>query len=286
MLPPFRLLQPKTVPEAAGELARLRDSARVYAGGAELLLLLRHGLLEADYLVDVKGIPELGELTWDGSALRLGAALTHQRLETDPLVAERLPLLAEAERHVGNIRVRCQGTLGGNLCFADPHADPPTALLVHDPAVTLWGPGGPRSLPLEEFLVGTYETALQPDELLTHLAVDPLPPDWTGSFLRIERFARPTANAAVAARRRDGEIDEVRIAVGCVGPKAMRLRELEGDLRGLTLEAALHAIAASSAYLRGALDPVDDLLGSADYKVHVTAVLLRRALEAAWKGTP
>src|SRR5204862_5056904 len=128
---PFRVLTPTSVAEAASELDRLADAAKVYAGGAELLLLMRHGLLEPEYLVNIKRVPGLHGIEWDGGALRIGAAVTHRELEHSAAVHERVPTLGEAEHHIGNIRVRNQGTIGGNLCFADPHADPGTALLVH-----------------------------------------------------------------------------------------------------------------------------------------------------------
>lgn len=267
--------------EASAELERLGDQALVYAGGAELLLLMRHGLLQPDYLVNIKLIPGLHEINWDGQMLRIGAAVTHRQLESDSLVHGRAPTLGEAERHVGNIRVRTQGTLGGNLCFADPHADPGPALLVHDASVTVAGAQGTRELPLDDFFVSTYETALHPSELLTEVQVPPLPAGWGWAFERIERFYRPTANAAVAVGRSNGHIEDARLAVGCVGPRAVRLRELEDKLRGLEVGEAVRAIGDSKRYLTEQLEPVSDLLGSADYKIHITSVLLGRGLERA-----
>ena len=276
MLKPFRVREPTTIKEAVSELDG--DQARVYAGGAELILLLRHGLLEAGTLVNINGISVLKEISWDGENLLMGATVTHRRLETDPLVHQHLPMLAYAESHIGNIRVRCQGTLGGNLCFADPHADPATALLVHEASVGIAGHNGNRQLPLDEFLVGMYETALQPDELLTQVKVPPLPPGWGHGYLRIEQFYRPTVNVAAAAKLNDGSIESVRLAVGCVGPKAQRLPELEAKLSGSTLAEAEQLTAEAKPYLTEQLQPVDDLLGSADYKIHVTSVLLKNAL--------
>lgn len=285
MLSPFRLLSPTTVPEAAAELDRLGEAARIYAGGAELLLLMRHGLLEPDYLVNIKGVPSLHATSWDGEVLRLGAAVTHRELERAQLVSDHAPTLAQAERHIGNIRVRTQGTLGGNLCFADPHADPGTALLVHDASVTLEGPRGSRDLPLDEFFVSTYETALDPSELLTEVQVPPLPARWGWAFERIERFYRPTVNAAAAIAAEYGHIAGARLAVGCVGPRAMRLPELEARLRGLSYADARAQIADSGSYLDERLEPVSDLLGASDYKIHVTKVLLARAIEGALART-
>jgi carbon-monoxide dehydrogenase medium subunit len=276
MLKPFRLLEPNTVAEAAAEL--VGEETKIYAGGAELLLLLRHGLLDAATLVNIKRIASLNEVSWDGSNLSIGATVTHHRLETHPLVREHLPMLAQAESHIGNIRVRSQGTLGGNLCFADPHADPATALLVHEATVTVAGKETNRQLGMKEFLVGMYETALQPDELLTQVQVPPLPAGWGHAYLRIERFYRPTVNVAAAVRLSDGKLDGVRLAVGCVGPKAQRLHELEAKISGLPLEEAERVATESKPYITNELHPVDDLLGSADYKIHVTSVLLKKAL--------
>lgn len=285
MISPFKVLNPTTVPEAAAELDRLGDAARIYAGGAELLLLMRQGLVEPDYLVNIKQVPHLHDIRWDGGALHLGAAVTHRQLEYNPLVHQHAPTLGEAEHNIGNIRVRNQGTIGGNLCFADPHADPGTALLVHDASVAIEGPGESREMALDEFFVSTYETALEPNELLTEVIVAPLPAGWGWSFERIERFYRPTVNAAVALATDDGHLSDVRIAVGCVGPRALRLRDLEVKLQGIGTAEAPRVIADSGAYLTELLEPVGDLLGGADYKIHVTAVLLGRAFEDALART-
>lgn len=281
MLKPFRVLDPTTVAEAASELGRLGEQARVYAGGAELVLLLRHGILVADYLVNVKGIPGLNAVAWDDGVVRIGATTVHHRLETDPLVRERLPLFAYAESHVGNVRVRNQGTVGGNLCFADPHADVATALLVHDATLQVANASATRELTLGEFLVGTYATALEPDELLTDIRVPPLPTGWGHAYLRVEQFYRPTLNVAAVVERQNGNLGHVRLAVGCIGPKAVRLPELEARLSGLTLADAQQAVAEARAYLADQLEPVDDLLGSAEYKLHLAGVLIGRALAQA-----
>lgn len=278
MLRPFHLLEPTTVAEATSELDRLGDQAQVYAGGAELLLLMRLGLLEPDYLVNIKPIPALDGISVDRGVVRIGATVTHHRLEGDPVVRERLPMLAFAESQVANPRVRNQGTLGGNLCFADPHSDPHAPLLVHDATVTLWGEREERTLRLDEFLLGTFETALQWNEILGEVQVPPLPDNYGHAYLRIERFQRPTLSVAVAILWERGRVAASRLAVGCVGPRALRLTELERNIQGLSLGEAQRVVTGSKSYLRENLQPEDDLLGSADYKVHVAAVQLGRAL--------
>ncbi len=284
MLKPFRILEPTTVAEAARELGRLGDDAKVYAGGAELVLLLRHGLVQARALVNIKGIGSLNEISGNAGGVRIGSTVTHHRLETDSLVRERLPLLAYAESHVGNIRVRCQGTLGGNLCFADPHADPGTVLSAYEAVVRLAGLGGERRLPVTDFLLGMYETALKPDEILMDVEVPPLPKDWRWSYQRVERFYRPTLNIAAVGKAKGDKLEKVRLAVGCVGMKAERLSELEEKIPGLSLQEALKVIGESRSYLSDRLQPVDDLLGSAEYKLYITGTLLGRAVEELIQG--
>ena len=278
MLRPFRVLEPTTVAEAASELDRLGEQVQVYAGGAELLLLMRLGLLRPDYLVNVKGIAALDGISSDGQVVRIGATATHHQLAGDAAVREHVPLLAYAESQVANPRVRSVGTLGGNLCFADPHSDPHAPLLVHEATVTLGSKGRERQLRLDEFLLGSFETALQPDEILCEVQVPLLPPGYGQACLRVERFQRPTLNVAVAARWDQGRVAAARMAVGCVGRRAMRLADLEGRVQGLTAEEAQVVIAGSKPYLREELRPEDDLLGSVAYKVQIAAVQLGRAL--------
>lgn len=281
MLPSFRVLNPTTVVEAVGELARLGDQARVYGGGTELLVLLRHKLVQTDHLLNIKPIAALSGIRRQGDVVSIGATVTHRDLETDPLVRENLPMLAQAESQVANIRVRSQGTLGGNLCFNDPHSDPATALLVYDASVTVHGSGGKRTMLLSEFLVGLYATALEPDELLVEVNVPRLPAGFGSAYLRIHRLQRPTLGVAAAGRLEKGRIGEIRLAVGCVGPKAQRLTDLESKMRGVTVGEAGRVIGEAKPYLKALLDPMDDLLGSAEYKLYLTGVLLKRALTQA-----
>jgi carbon-monoxide dehydrogenase medium subunit len=281
VLQPFRVLTPASIEEASAELVRLGERATIYAGGAELILLLRYGMVHAEYLINIKCINGLSEISWDGQTVQIGATVTHHRLETDSLIRERLPLLAGAESQIANIRVRNQGTLGGNLCFNDPHSDPGTALLVHQAEVILARKDGLRQIPLADFLSGMYATALEPGELLQKVLVAPLPVGWGAAYLRVHRYQRPTLNVAVAAKLQNGTVEDTRLAVGCVGPKPQRLSELEAKICGEKLDGAQRIFADSKPYLKDKLEPVDDLLGSADYKIYMAAVLLSRALSQA-----
>jgi xanthine dehydrogenase iron-sulfur cluster and FAD-binding subunit A len=279
MLPTFKLLRPTTVSEAASELRRLGDSAKLYAGGAELALLMRHGLVDPEYFIDIKSIPDLGRIAAIGSAVTIGACATHHRIERDPVVRAQLPAFAYAESQVANIRVRAQGTLGGNLCFNDPHSDPGTALLIHEATVTVANGSGRRQMRLEDFLGEMYATALEADELLVSVDAPLLPDGWGSSYHRVHRYQRPTLGVAAAAQFAGGRIEGVRLAVGCVSAKPMRLPDLEREIVGADIQNARRLIQERKAYLRELLQPVDDLLGSAAYKLYMTQVLLGRALE-------
>jgi aerobic carbon-monoxide dehydrogenase medium subunit len=279
MLGSLQLLQPTTVDEASGALRDFAERGTVYAGGAELLLLIRHGLLQSEILVDVKKIDRLHGITWNDGALSVGACVTHHTLETNPLVRKHAPSFAYAESQVANVRVRNQGTLGGNLCFNDPHSDPGTVLLIHNASVTLGSQRGERQIPLHDFFLDAYETALEPDELILDVQIPSLPSGMISAYLRLHRFQRPTLGVATAVKMNDGTIAESRLAVGCVGPKAQRLVDLEAKLNGSSLSDAKRVLAEQKNYLRDLLRPVDDLLGSADYKLYMTGVLLGEALE-------
>jgi carbon-monoxide dehydrogenase medium subunit len=281
MLGSLQLLQPTTVDEASGALRDFAERGKVYAGGAELLLLMRHGLLQSEILVDIKKIERLHGIAWASDALSVGACVTHHTLERNPLVREHAPSFAYAESQVANVRVRNQGTLGGNLCFNDPHSDPGTVLLVHNASVTLGSQRGERQIPLHDFFLDVYETALEPDELILDVQIPSLPGGMISAYLRLHRFQRPTLGVAAAVKLNDGAIAESRLAVGCVGPKAQRLAELETKINGSSVNGAKRILAEQKNYLRDVLRPVDDLLGSADYKLYMTGVMLGEALEQA-----
>ena len=284
MLQSLQLIQPTTVQEASRAVMEFGEKAKLYAGGAELLLLLRNGLVDAEVLVDVKKIERLHRVTLVGDTLRIGACVTHHALATSALVREHAPSFAYAESQVANVRVRNQGTLGGNLAFNDPHSDPGTVLLVHNTSVTIGNAKGERRLALEDFFVDMYATALEASELLLEVEIPSLPAGMNSSYLRLHRYQRPTLGVAVAARIASGIIDEARLAVGCVGPKAQRLTELEGKIKGATLSEAKKIVAEEKITLRDLLRPVDDLLGSAEYKLYMTGVMLGDALEQASKS--
>lgn len=285
MLRPFELHQPATVAEASRLRSRYGDDAGFYAGGTELLLVMKEGLLRYAHLVDLKTIPGLDRIAHDAGSgtLRLGALATHTSIEHSPAVARHFPLLAEVERGVANVRVKNVGTIGGNLCFAEPHADPGTLCVACGATVRLEGATGGRDVAADDFFVGAYETARGADDVLTEVRLPVPGPHTRGAYLKFGFHERPTLGVAVILTLDPGHrhVSDARVAVGCVNPRPTRLRDVETKLTGRTVAEALRTLDEISQAVDGAVTPADDLHGSAEYKTEMAKVFVRRATRAA-----
>lgn len=263
-LPAFTLHRPRELDEVL-ELLRVHgEDAAIYMGGTELLLLMKLGFAQPGHLVDAKQIAELAHLSVLEDQLLIGASVTHRRLERHRDLGLVLPALVSLERRVANVRVRNVGTLGGNLCFAEPHSDPAVLLTALEAEVELASPSGRRWLPISQFLLGAFSTALGPEEVLVRVRV-PLPrPGTVVGYERIAFKERP--DAAVAVTR--GPLG-ARVVVGAVGPRPERVPEAEEQLLHGDLDAAAAAVTAQ-------VEATDTAIG-ADYRAHLAGVLLQRA---------
>jgi carbon-monoxide dehydrogenase medium subunit len=278
VLAAFELHRPATVAEAASLLVARPDAA-LYAGGTELLLLMKAGLVRPANVIDVKRIPDLDGLVDGDDALTIGATVTHRRLERSPVVQTRWPLVAGVAAHVANVRVRNVGTVGGNLAFADPHSDLATLFLVFDAMVRLASTAGARELPLGDFVRGPYETARRIDEVLTGVRLRAWPAGTVGVYVKFGLHERPTLGVALTLTvDGDRRVRAARLAVGCVSQRPHRIEAAERALVGRPLGDSSDEFAALAA---AAVDPVSDLHGGADYKRELTRVFARRALAAA-----
>ncbi len=292
MIPRFALVRPDDLPAAVAAWERAAGDGAYYAGGTELLQVMKMGLAQYATLIDLKRLPELRgiEVGTDGW-LRIGSTSTHREIERSPAVASHTPALADLERHVANVRVRNTGTLGGNLAFAEPHSDPATFLLAAGATVTLSGPGGPRTLPIGEFVLGPLFTALEPGEILVEIRVPPRRRGEGRAYEKIAFFERPAASVAVRVAVSDGSLAETTVAVGSITEQPMVVAAAGEALVGADATAAIAALdgrrhtaddpVGQSLEALADVDVVADLNGSADYKREITAVLLRRALGRA-----
>src|SRR5438132_12475197 len=188
----FTVHQPKDTAEASEMLAQFGEKARLYAGGTELLLAMKHDLLRYEHLVDVKTVPGLDRIEAKDSVLLIGSAVTHRVIERSALVKEKLPVLSEMETNVANVRVRATGTLGGNLCFAEPHSDPATLLLALEAKAQVQGKNGTRSLRIDKLIAGAYETSLGADELLADVEIPELSKAQRAAYVKFQTHERPT----------------------------------------------------------------------------------------------
>lgn len=280
----FEYVEPDSLGEALAVLAEHGEDAKPLAGGTGLLNLMKQRLVQPAYLVGLRRVAqrsELGGIQAD-SGLDIGASCSQREIETSPLVRERAPLLAETLHQVATVRIRTSATLGGALAHADPNQDPPAALLVLDARVRVASTRGERTVPLREFFVDYYETALHPDELITHVEIPDLPPESGAAYVTfLPQTHDDYATVAAAARvsLRDGRIGEARIALIAAGPIPFRAAAAEAALRGQRPSPQLAADAA--ALVADEVEPVADFRGSEAFKRDMAVVMVRRAIDRA-----
>ncbi|MDP6560066.1 MAG: xanthine dehydrogenase family protein subunit M [Candidatus Binatia bacterium] len=290
MLRPFFLEEPETVQEASALLARYGESAKIYAGGTELLLAMKESLLRSERLINIKKISSMDQVKEEDGLFRIGALVTHRKLEDNAILGKRLSAWVTLEQNVANVRIRGVGTIGGNLCFAEPHSDPGVLLVALNASVILEKGSSRREIPMENFFLDAFETSLQPDEILTEIRVPMPPPEASVRYLKFGHLERPSAGVALYLRFDPGKktIAEARVAVGSVGPRPRRVDEAGDLLRGMPVNQSADHIARAGVIAGRASEAVGDIHGPADYKEHIVQVLLKRAFHSAcrqnWLG--
>jgi carbon-monoxide dehydrogenase medium subunit len=276
----FDFLQPASVGEASRMLADLGDDARVFAGGTALMLAMRQRLLSPKAVVSLSRIEALRGIHFNArEGLRIGALSRHTDVAQSSLVRAHYPALASMAARVANPQVRNQGTIGGNLCYADPTTDPPGCLLALGAQIVLGSARGERTLDMEAFLVDYFTTALEPDEVLLEIRLPPPEAGSAGMYTRLLRTAaehRPLANVTLLARREGRVCRGARLAVGASTPIAVRLRRAESFLEGRTVDAETAAEAAG--IVAADIAPLSDTRGSADYRRDMVRAITRRTI--------
>ncbi len=284
----FEFLEPASVAEASRMLAAHGDDCRVIAGGTALLLALRQRMAAPTHLVSLGRIAALRGITWDEQlGLRIGALTPHAELARSPLVRERVPMLAHMAAHMANPQIRNQGTLGGNLCYADPATDPPTCLIALGAEICVAGPQGERIVAAEDFVVDYYTTALQPDEIVTAIRVPPLPAGHAGRYTRFKRTAaehRPLVNAAVSVVRSGALCSAARVVVGASVPIPARVPRAEALLQ--QGDVSLETVAAAADAAAQDIFALSDSRGSEDYRRDMVRVVVRRTLQSLFELSP
>lgn len=279
---PPRYFAPLTVMEATRLLAELGEGACIIAGGTDLVVRIRDGLVRPTALVDIERISDLAVIARQDGGLRIGATVRIAALTGSTEVGHRAPALAEAGAQMGGVQLRNLATVGGNLASAVPSADLAPPLLSLDAVVRIVGPSSERILPVEALFVGPHRTALHPDEVLTAVEIPPMRSGCGAAFLKFgKRSAQVLAvvNAAAWVRIQEGAIAEARIALGAVAPTPMRARSAEEVLRGRPPDPRLLDAAGDAAASEAR--PISDMRASADFRREICRVLVRRTLERA-----
>ena len=277
----FEYHTPASVDEALAIMGRYDGEARVLAGGQSLVPLMNFRLATPRAIVDLNRIAELAYVGEDGEIVRIGSMTRQRRLEFEPLVAAKLPLLREALRWVGHLPTRSRGTIGGSIAHADPSAEIPMVLQALEGEIVARGSQGERRIAAQNLFHAALTTSLAPLEIITEVRLPAMPAQ---AGYAVEEFARRKGDFAIAAVAvtlvRDGErCTKARLATAGVGPIPIRLRDAEAVLeqKGLSEDAITEAADRAAAEV----DPVSDLNGSAEYRRHLTGVLTSRAVAKA-----
>jgi len=273
---------PGTLPEALALLSKYGDDAKVLSGGQSLLPLLKLRLGQTGHLIDIGRIPGLEYIREEGGLLRIGGRTRESALEGSEVIRSRYPILHDTAKVIADPLVRNMATLGGNLAHGDPGNDHPATMLALGAQVVATGPKGERVIPIEQFFLGLFRTALRPDEVLTEIRI-PVPPARSGgAYLKLERKVGDYATAAAAAQvtlGSGGAIERVGLALTNVGPTPVKAVDAEKFLVGKKPDAATLGEAAQRAAKRAS--PSADRRGSVEYKREMARVLATRALKLA-----
>lgn len=285
MIKDFHYLRPNTVSEALELIATYKDDCKIICGGQSLLILMRQGLVATEYLIDIKRVQELNHIEYDSTqGLRIGATTTHRAIETSALIKEKCTVLADMEVKLASIQVRNWGTIGGNLAHADAAGDPAPVLMTLDASVNVGSARGERIIPLDEFYVGLFETALEEDEIILEIHVPPIPARTASFYEKFNLLQSDQGIVAVGASvtlNSDSTCKQARIALGNSGPVTMRAKQAEQLLVGKKPSDELMeevGLAASEE-----AEPIADIHASEEYRRHLVKVLTGRMVKNAWE---
>ncbi len=274
----FEYVKPKDMDEALQVFSLYREKARALAGGTDLIVHLKENLARPEVVVDLKALTELSGFALKGGVLRLGALVTFSDLIGSAVIEKKFPLLWEASLTVASQGVRNRATVAGNICSAVPSADSAPVLAVYDAEVLVRGMKGERRIPIGEWFTGPKKTALLPDELVTAIELKLPEKKHAGCYMKLSRYeGEDLAQGGIAALAFAD--NTYRVAVCALGPRPSRCPKTEAVLNGSKLGEKVLA-KAKEAILQE-VSPITDIRSSKEYRLHMTQIMLERALEKA-----
>ena len=270
-----------SVTQALALLAEHGDGANVLAGGQSLMPTLNMRLSKPDLLIDINRLEDLAGISGEDDAVRIGALTRHAAVQQSPIVAEHLPLIAEAMPHVAHVAVRNRGTFGGSIALADPAAELPACILALGATITVESVRGRRDIAAADFFKGLFETERQPDELLIEIRIPCQHPGTVHAFMELSRRQGDFAIAGVAcAAETDGEtVTDAKLVYFASEDRPTLAANAVAAIAGKVW--ADESRSAAMAALSEDLDPMDNLQGSAAFKLHLQRVLTGRVLDQA-----
>jgi xanthine dehydrogenase FAD-binding subunit len=287
MLPKFDYLAPQTLQETFELLEKHGKDAKLLAGGTDLIVSLRAREQRPKNVIDIKGVKELHELSFDEKrGLTVGAAVNINKLIHHDAVSKNYPLLNEAVSTIGDYEIRNRATLVGNICNGSPAADSAPALLVLDANVNIVNQKGKRTVPVREFHTGVKKTVLASNELVTSISVPTPPKDYKGGYLKGRRtVGEDLTVVGVGGLVTPGSkgSKSVRLAYASVAPTPIRALEAEKVFESnkplnVLLDQAMPIV-------RKTVSPISDVRGGRDYRMNLVEVLTRRLLHQLWEAT-
>jgi aerobic carbon-monoxide dehydrogenase medium subunit len=279
----MRYVAPDTLDEAIRAFAAAGSAARILAGGTDLLVQMRAGVVRPGLIVDIKNIGEMMRIeeTADGG-FRIGAAVSGAVLAEHSRFGKVWPGVLEAVNLIGSKQVQGRASAGGNLCNGSPAGDSVPAMIAAGAIVTLQGPNGRRELPVEKVPTGPGRTSLTPGEILVSFTLPPRAPGSGDAYLRmIPRTEMDIAvvGCGVSLTMKDGACTAARVGLGAVAPTTLLIEPAAKALVGSRLDDV--ALEAAAAACRAACKPIDDKRGTIDYRIKTAGVLLKRTARIA-----
>lgn len=275
----FEYVRVSSLAQAFEQLAQRGESAQILAGGQSLMPMLNLRLATPGRLIDIGGLPGLRDIRLDGATLHVGALVTHRQLQESALVADHVPLLAQAVPHVAHLAIRNVGTLGGSLALADPAAEYPAVALALEATLVVQGAKGGRRIAAGDFFQGLYQTARLPHEILVGVEFPVIGPAARAHFSELARRRGDFAMVGLAAQLEfdAGIVTRARLAYLAVADRPVLATGAMAALQGRAPDD--EALRAARTALAGDLDPAGDLQCDPATKQHLAGVLLTRAIE-------